>query len=147
MPPVGPAKWTRMKYTMASTTGMPTPSPTPAPMAMLLLPEEEEEEEEEVPPTTVRVGDGVSVAEGVGDTAGATTVASTAVAALMREVGESKPRELDTPACCTARIKEPSASLLLTRASKEDWVAASWREEEGVVKENCHPAWAPVESV
>ena len=119
-------------------------------MAMLLLLEEEEEEEEEeveINPTTVRVGDGVSVAEGVGDTAGATTVAATAVAALIREVGESKPRELDTPACCTARIREPSASLLLTRASREDWVAASWREEEGVVKENCHPAWAPVESV
>lgn len=115
-------------------------------MAMLLLPEEEEEVVE-VTPTTVRVGEGVSVAEGVGDTAGATTVAGTAVAALRRESGESKPRELDTPACCTARIKEPSASLLLTRASREDWVSASWREEEGVVKENCHPAWAPAESL
>ena len=132
---------------MANNTGMPTPSPTPAPMAMLLLPDEVVEEEAP-PPTVARVREGVRVAEGVGDTAGATRVAATAVAALMREVGESKPRELDTPACCTARIKEPSASLLLTRASREAWVAASWRaEEEGVVKVNCHPAWPPAESV
>ena len=124
---------------MAMRMGMPTPSPTPKPTAMvelpplLLLEEEggEKEEEAEVLATTVRVGEGVRVAEGVG---GSTTVAATAVAALMREVGESKPSELDTPASCTASVKEPSVNLLLTRSSMEDCssklVAWSWREEE-----------------
>jgi len=104
--------------------------------------EEEEEEVVELPPTAT------PVEEGEGDAAGTSSMAGTATAALTREVGESKPNELDTPASCTARIREPSASLLLTSASKEAWVPASRRaEEEGVVKVNCQPAWAPMVSL
>ena len=108
--------------------GIPTPKPIPRPnpkvLLVALLEEEEEEEggeEEEVGlAATVRVGVGVGVrvVEGVGDTTGSTTVAGTVFTALRRESVESKPSELATPACCTARVREPSESLLLTRASR-----------------------------
>ena len=116
-------------HTKAMRMGTPSPKPMPRPnprLLLLLLLDEEaaaaaaEDEEGEGLDATVRVGVGVRVAEGVGEATGSTTVAATGITALMRDSVESKPSELDTPDCCTAKVKEPSESLLLTRVSMLD---------------------------
>jgi hypothetical protein len=89
---------------------------------------------------------------GVGDKEGVIITTGTATAAFTRSLGLENPREEAMPDCCTARIREPSVSLLATSAFIVACNAAallvlllvlSWRArkvEEVTVKDSCQPA-------